>query len=104
MHIVHLNEAVTRAQVLGFFFNVEEGAPDNEFLASFPFATAVDADGKVALGDVNVAEFLKSVDMTKYFYYQGSLTTPPCSEIVEWTFVDQVLPMSQAQLDAWKAQ
>lgn len=35
-----------------------------------------------------------------YYTYQGSLTTPPCSEIVTWIVMDEVQEASQAQIDA----
>jgi len=40
---------------------------------------------------------------TNYFNYNGSLTTPPCSEIVEWIVMETPLEASQAQLDAFSS-
>ena len=37
----------------------------------------------------------------RYFTYQGSLTTPPCSEIVRWLLLDTPLFLSKAQIDAF---
>jgi len=37
----------------------------------------------------------------RYFTYQGSLTTPPCSEIVRWLLLDAPVQLSQAQIDAF---
>jgi len=33
------------------------------------------------------------------FTYKGSLTTPPCSEVVHWNVVDRTMEVSQNQLD-----
>ncbi len=37
-----------------------------------------------------------------YFNYSGSLTTPPCSEPVNWFVMKNVLEVSQEQVDAFK--
>ena len=40
---------------------------------------------------------------TVYFYgYDGSLTEPPCTEIVSWFIMDEPMTISQAQLDQMK--
>lgn len=36
-----------------------------------------------------------------YFRYEGSLTTPPCSEIVDWAVLAQPITASEAQIDAF---
>jgi len=42
---------------------------------------------------------LNNIDFSKYYYYEGSLTTPPCSEGVNWFVVDEVQPISDAQFE-----
>jgi len=39
---------------------------------------------------------------SKVYTYDGSLTTPPCSEGVRWYVVEDSLGMSVAQFQAWK--
>ncbi|CCG39732.1 carbonic anhydrase [Magnetospirillum molischianum] len=36
-----------------------------------------------------------------YFRYEGSLTTPPCSEVVHWVVFKQPVTASQAQIDTF---
>ena len=38
-----------------------------------------------------------------YFRYAGSLTTPPCSEVVSWVVMTESIAVSQAQVDAFAA-
>lgn len=39
-----------------------------------------------------------------YYTYAGSLTTPPCSEIVRWVVLDTPIQASSAQLDTLRTQ
>ena len=41
--------------------------------------------------------------MTEYWSYDGSLTTPPCSEGLKWTVVKQIQPISKEQLKRFTA-
>ena len=38
-----------------------------------------------------------------YFAYQGSLTTPPCSEIVRWLLLDTPVELSAGQIAAFRS-
>ncbi|XP_043289329.1 carbonic anhydrase 2-like [Venturia canescens] len=40
--------------------------------------------------------------MQNYFTYNGSLTTPPCSEVVTWIDFKDPLPLSHAQIAAFR--
>lgn len=37
-------------------------------------------------------------DRLPFYRYMGSLTTPPCSEIVTWTVMRNAIPISAAQV------
>jgi len=49
---------------------------------------------------VNVADAF--TDVSKYYTYPGSLTTPPCSETVTWFVLEERAELSQDQLDAFR--
>ncbi|KAF5401320.1 Eukaryotic-type carbonic anhydrase [Paragonimus heterotremus] len=38
-------------------------------------------------------------DLSKYYTYPGSLTTPPCSECVTWILLDEPIVVSEDQID-----
>lgn len=42
--------------------------------------------------------FLDSVNMDHFWSFDGSLTTPPCTEGIRWTVLKEVQPISDAQL------
>lgn len=37
-------------------------------------------------------------NMTKYFRYDGSLTTPDCAEAVVWSLFEYPIPLSREQV------
>lgn len=48
--------------------------------------------------EVALNQFLKDVDMREYWSYDGSFTTPPCTEGIKWSVIKQVQSISPEQL------
>lgn len=96
-HFVHATDE-GELGVLGVMFEAGEANPalgaimphlgDNDVHNGM--AVSFDVNDMVP-GDVNV------------FRYMGSLTTPPCSEGVNWHVADEVLTASPAQIEAFEA-
>lgn len=57
-------------------------------------------DSAAARPDVDPTGFLPAG--RDFFRYEGSLTTPPCSETVDWVVLADPITVSQAQIDAFE--
>jgi carbonic anhydrase len=92
VHFVHKADDKNLA-VIGVFY--EEGAENTllaEFMANFP----------KEVGEFNAET---NIDLTtilpdnlSYYKYEGSLTTPPCSEVVHWYVLKNSLTASAEQI------
>ena len=98
MHFVHKNEQGALA-VVGLFLT--EGA-ENKALKPVWKVMPQRRTKAVTIADVRVdLEQLLPSDRT-LFRYQGSLTTPPCSELVQWLIFKTPLELSAEQVTAFK--
>ncbi|PAA50279.1 hypothetical protein BOX15_Mlig017567g1 [Macrostomum lignano] len=109
LHLVHWNsKKFTSSQeaaaikdglaVLGVFVEVGLAHPALERVLS-RFEAIRQPDSKTSIsGGINLADFLPS-NTTEFFTYEGSLTTPPCFESVQWIVFRKPITMSQEQLD-----
>jgi len=95
VHLVHQNAAGDLA-VLGIFF--EEGN-ENAYLANFTNNLPKSENQTFTSEDlINVVDLLPT--NTGYYTYSGSLTTPPCSEIVTWLVMKSPVEASNNQINA----
>lgn len=99
MHLVHRNEAGTLAVVGVMIAQGEGNAAFDPLWAQLPAATG----GTNHVENVAVdAGDLLPVDRQTY-RYDGSLTTPPCSEGVKWNVLTTPIELSEVQIAAFKA-
>ena len=56
---------------------------------------------EVAHADFAVEALLPS-ELGPFYRYHGSLTTPPCNEVVEWVVFEEPLKISSAQVGSFK--
>lgn len=95
MHLVHSNQNGTKLAVLGFFF--QYGDAPNDFLTQLEgHIKQIPYEGNTTIVDAHFEDLLEGVG--SYFHYEGSLTTPPCSEIVDWLFSEIILESTPLQI------
>jgi len=90
-HMVHQNTKTRQLAVVAVFF--KEGAED-------PFLNNVinNVGGEIK---VNPQDLLPE-DTSHYFHYVGSLTTPPCSENVQWYLLKEPVEAFKKQIKAFR--
>lgn len=91
VHLVHSDEDGNLA-VIGVMFEIGERNALLDQIPSFRSPDQPPPDGPV---DFN--QLISS--RTEYFSYNGSLTTPPCSEGVKWTILKTPITASADQID-----
>jgi carbonic anhydrase len=97
-HAVFKDSRTGNLAVLGMFYKI--GAPSS-FLGTFTDLPLRKGQRVESHRTISLADSLTSTD--SYFAYRGSLTTPPCSEIVTWFVLKTPAEMSQAQFEgAWR--
>ena len=98
VHFVH-KATDSNYAVLGILF--EEGAENplfTSFLSHFPKQVGIYKDDLIQLDLTSLFPTNKS-----YYNYSGSLTTPPCSEVVNWYVFKNKVTASAAQLSVFRA-
>lgn len=93
VHFVHKATEEDYA-VIGVF--IEEGADNplfTEFISHFPHDEGSYEDHETVIDLTSLFP-----ENTSYYHYSGSLTTPPCSEVVNWYVLKNTVSASAAQI------
>ncbi len=96
-HFVHKADNGELA-VVGVFF--KEGK-ENKALAPIWNNMPQHVETKDVAGIKINGEDLLPKDTKEYFHYMGSLTTPPCSEVVNWYVLAEPIEASKEQIEAF---
>ncbi|MEA5576245.1 carbonic anhydrase family protein [Anabaena sp. UHCC 0451] len=98
MHLVHRN-AQNQLAVVGVMIN--KGA-NNPFIAQiWQHIPTLGKNNAVQNSTINAANLLpKNKD---FFSYNGSLTTPPCSENVKWNVLIEPIQVAEKQIEAFQS-
>ena len=97
-HLVHKAGDGTLG-VVGVLF---KKGKENEFLkaiwSNLPLESGMKTESSSTIYAANMLPDVKS-----YYHYTGSLTTPPCSEGVNWNVMTTAVEASEAQIDAFNS-
>ena len=90
-HLVHQNPKTKQLAVIAVFFEEGENNPILDNVLS-----GLNKDIRIDPAD------LLPTDTSHYFHYIGSLTTPPCSENVQWYLLKKPAQASKNQIEAFR--
>lgn len=93
VHLVHKSQDGKLA-VIGVF--IKEGKR-NDFIETL-WANIPLEEGKKILRGVSINASVLPLADKPYYHYSGSLTTPPCSEGVNWNILQTPIEVSQEQI------
>ncbi len=98
VHFVHKNKKDGDLAVLGVFIGPDKKNDTMAMLAkNFPKAAGAEA----TLEAFTPRDLLPAG--LEYWTYEGSLTTPPCSEVVTWMVARKPIKVAKASIDAFTA-
>ncbi|CAG0916684.1 unnamed protein product [Notodromas monacha] len=118
LHLVHFSTAYPNVSaavasgrgdalaVLGFLYEISTRDPPGGLgavVAALPRVTSSASTAQLPQPTApSLASLVQGLDLARFFRYDGSLTTPPCSEVVVWTVFEDKLGISEAQLQAFR--
>ena len=100
IHLVHLDSAGKPALVVGVF--VKEGAENAALAAAFRALPGKKDESSEPAGATVDASGILPASRT-HFAYDGSLTTPACTEGVRWRVMREPIEMASAQIEAFRS-
>jgi carbonic anhydrase len=102
IHFVHKEDGGSGLLVTGLLLNPEKDVPENAWAENVWRSMDSGKEEEVVPVDleINYVDLLNSIVHTSHlFNYAGSLTTPPCSETVNWWVINNPLSISVSELD-----
>ena len=98
LHLVHATpDAFQRLAVLAVFIRA---GGENRFLARFWDRVAARESPAETIIPTLMLDITEALPANRdYYFYDGSLTTPPCSEPVLWLILKEPIQASRAQID-----
>jgi carbonic anhydrase len=114
MHTVHLPPGGATydngfiASAMGLVFSVDKYTADLTFAQQQVIDNFFDSlkwsdTGSPIVDMVTYGSLMEMVDFNNRWVYKGSVTTPPCARFVYWNVLSTIYPVTQKQLDLFKA-
>lgn len=99
MHLVNQGKD---GRLLVLSLLIEEGKKNHELAALWEALPRI--EGKTAALNEKTAPDLGKLlpEHSKHAFYQGSLTTPPCTEAVQWVLFEQPIELSHQQIEQFR--
>ena len=97
MHLVHSDDDGNRAVVAVMFDAVATGTRHRDLV---DLSKPIEAIKTGSAFHLNLHNVLKM--HSGYYNFAGSLTTPPCSDNIEWIVQRHIMKVTQEQIDAFK--
>ncbi|GMF89650.1 unnamed protein product [Phytophthora fragariaefolia] len=105
VHFVHSNANSSALLVTGVFFQSVAGESDPWVVSVLAALDNVSANATASASLASYADLVnKAADAQGVFNYAGSLTTPACSEIVDWWVVKKPVDVSTTDLQRLQSQ
>jgi carbonic anhydrase len=99
LHLVHVDASGHEAAVMAI--RIDPGNSDNQFIGQLPEMIGVNSGDETEAVSLDLTSALESVQFFNEFWtYQGSLTSPPCTEGIRWFVARQTLYTSVEQMQA----
>ncbi|TDH04670.1 hypothetical protein EPR50_G00135210 [Perca flavescens] len=109
LHIVHMKNEYTDlatalsdpegVAVLGFFYKTSNSANRKYDPITNALRSIKTTNSNTSLPSVSLAQLIPAEqNLTSFYRYKGSLTTPGCTEAVIWTVFENTIPLSMDQL------
>jgi len=103
MHIVHKRKGGGNfLAVIGYFFDIGSNNMAFDVLVN-QLHNIKNSGANVTIPTFKLTDLLPNTKLNNYFRYEGSLTTPPCSEVVIWTLSSDHITISEDQLNKFRA-
>ncbi|XP_062919345.1 carbonic anhydrase 4-like [Mobula hypostoma] len=115
LHIVHRRQGLNLTDVfkkpeglavLGFLIQIESNISEDQSwknLTKLVSNLTEDGDKLTLDGAFSMMDLIDSINLTKYYRYNGSLTTPECNEIVLWTVFEEPIRLNASLVETFYA-
>ena len=101
-HFVHMNKD-GQLGVLGVFIKPDHSGHENEALETILRTAPNKVATRVLSKELDLGDMLPSEEIENFWHYDGSLTTPPCSEGVKWYVAQKHIHASEEQIEKMAA-